>query len=205
MTYIPYIPLTIILNSSSIHYTIFTKANVELKMDEFNPFVVFEAKLDKDRGIIILTIRKQENDNVCFFRFHHQPITCHPEQVQQIIRSNKVTARTKSIKVNVFSFLSHYWNESGQCFEFKGIKLNSTAQQTATIQSARINKEIVLLKRQHTGTGTKQQKHKEKMDTLAKKLQEEETLFQIKRAERIAEVKADFAKSATQNAKMDSN
>lgn len=76
-------------------------------MAEINPFVIFEVRLDIDRGIIILTIRKDEQDNVCFFRFHHQTIDCHPEQVQQIVRSHKLTVRTKSIKVNIYGFLSH--------------------------------------------------------------------------------------------------
>ncbi|KAJ6647755.1 hypothetical protein Bhyg_02978, partial [Pseudolycoriella hygida] len=67
-------------------------------MAEINPFVVFEVRLDKDRGIIILPIRKLEHENVYFFRFHHQQLDCHPEQVQAIVRSHKVTVRTKSIK-----------------------------------------------------------------------------------------------------------
>lgn len=111
-----------------------------------NPFVVFEVKLDKDRGVIILTVRKDENDNVCFFRFHHQPIHCRPEQVQQIIRSHKVMARTKSINVNIFSFLSQYWNDNGNCFEFNGVKLNSNEHEIAKLQNAKVNKEIGLFK-----------------------------------------------------------
>lgn len=168
--------------------------------DNFNPFVVFEVKLDKDRGVIVLTIRKDENDNVWFFRLHHQPIHCHPEQVQQIIRSYKVTARTKSIKVNIFSFLSHYWNENGKCFEFKGVKLNSTEYQIAKLQNAKINKEIGLLKRQ--GTGTKQQKQVEKVDKIKQKIQEEERQFQIIRAKRIEQAKADIDAKKVANTKM---
>lgn len=131
--------------------------------NNLNPFVVFEVKLDKDRCVIVLTIRKDENDNVWFFRFHHQPINCHPEQVQQIIRSHKVTARTKSIKVNILSFFPQYWNDDGKYFEFKGVKLNSTENQIAKLQNAKINKEVGLLKRQQT-SGTKQEKQSENSD-----------------------------------------
>lgn len=45
-----------------------------MPLDDINPFVIFEVKLDKDRGIVVLTIRKEEEDEVHFFRFHHQPL-----------------------------------------------------------------------------------------------------------------------------------
>lgn len=166
-----------------------------------NPFVVFEVKLDKDRGIIIVTIRKEESDNVCFFRFHHQTIDCHPEQVQQIIRSHKITARTKSIKINIYGFVSHYWNINEKYFEFKGVKPNSTNQQIEKLQRAKINKEIGVLKRQETGTN--QGKQMEKMKKLEAKLREDERQFQIIRANRIAQAKADIdAKKSVNDTEM---
>lgn len=162
-------------------------------MDAINPFVVFEVKLDKDRGILVLTIRKEEKDDVCFFRFHHQPLNCHLEQVQQVIRSQKVTARRKSVKVNIYSFFSHYWNEQKKHFEFKGIKLNSTGQQMVDMQERQINKEIRLMNRREAReTVTKEQKEAEKWKKLTEKYAEQEAQFQLRRAKRIAEAVQDI-------------
>lgn len=159
-------------------------------MDEINPFVVLEVKLDKDRGIIVLTIRKEEHDDVCFFRFHHQTLKCYPEQLQQVIRSHNITARTKSVKVNIYGYLSHYWNEEDKCFEFKGVKLNSSKQQLAKVQNYKINKEIASLKRKETVRTNQQEKLKDLKEKNAK-LEEE---FQLERAERIAEATAEIKK-----------
>ncbi len=159
-------------------------------MSEINPFVVFEVKLDKDRGIIVLTIRKEEYDDVWFFRFHHQPLNCHPEQVQQTIRSHNITSRTKSIKVNIYGFLYHYWNEEVESFEFKGVKLNSTTQQLAKVQHRKINKEIAGLKRKETVRKNQQDKL-ELQKELNEKLENE---FQLERAKRIASATAEINK-----------
>lgn len=157
-------------------------------MAEINPFVVFEVKLDKDRGIIVLTIRKYELEDVWFFRFHHQPLKCHPEQLQQVIRSHNITSRTKSVKVNIFGYLSHYWNEEDKCFQFKGVKLNSSKHQLAKAQNCKINKEIASLKRKEAVRTNQQLKLKD-LKEKNEKLEEE---FQLERAKRIKEAKAEI-------------
>ncbi|KAG4079356.1 hypothetical protein HA402_008048 [Bradysia odoriphaga] len=146
--------------------------------------VFFEVRNDKDRGNLVLTIRKEGNADVHFFRFHHQPVKHHPEQIQQIIQQSKPSARTKSIKVDIISFGRQYW--SGTDFEFKGVKLNSTKKQASTVYNRLINKEVGLLKRKKTVEETKQKKIKEKNGKMTRKFQEEESAFQIERARRIA-------------------
>lgn len=159
--------------------------------ESINPFVVFEAKFDKDRGIVILTIRKDEKDDVCFFRFHHQPLSCHPEQLQEFIRSQNITNRTKSVKVNIYSYSAHYWNEEEECFEFKGVKLNSTAQQLAKIHSFKIKKEIGVMKRNEANANRAERK-KADLRKLQEKKKEIEAKFQEERAKRIAEARANL-------------
>lgn len=166
-----------------------------MPLDDINPFVIFEVKLDKDRGIVVLTIRKEEEDEVHFFRFHHQPLNCHPEQLQMAIRSSKVTARTKSFKINIYEYCAHYYNSDKKCFEFKGVKLNSNVQQLKKVLNTRINKEVSLIKRKEADTKGRKEAKMEAMKEKNNKFEEE---FQKERAKRIAEAMTDIKKKKAQ-------
>lgn len=165
-----------------------------MPLNDINPYVVFEVKLEKDRGIVVLTIRKEEEEEVHFFRFHHQPLSCHPEQLQAAIRSNKVTARTKSVTVNIYGYCAHYWNGAKNYFEFKGVQLNSNVQQLRTVMNTRINKEIGVLKRKASG-GTSRKEAE--IEALKEKNDQFEKEFQEERAKRIAAAMADIQKKTT--------
>lgn len=150
-------------------------------MDE-NGLVIFEVRHDIDRGILVLTIRSEEmSHNVHFFKYHHQPIDQHPEQIQDIVRQTKPTSRTKSVVIDISSLLAQYWNVSGEFFEFKGVKLNSTEKQIAKVQERKINKEVGAIKRKQTIETTK----KNKKQAMKDKLASDEAAFQLERAKRI--------------------
>lgn len=147
--------------------------------------VIIEVRNDKDRGNLVMTIRQRGNVNSSFFKYHHQPINQHPEQIQRIVQLSKPTTRIKLIEVEIVQFVSEYWNMSGKFFEFKGVKLNSTDQQVSKVQDRLINKEIGALKRAKTIQDTKGIKKHEKNRQIREKLASDEAQFQIKRAERI--------------------
>lgn len=149
--------------------------------------VVFEVRNDKCRGNIVVTIRPKDCKDVFFFKYHHQPIKQHPEQIQDLVEMSKPTIRTKSIKVNIMPFLSEYWNQTKNVFEFKGVELNSTKQQVLKVHERRINKEIGILKRKKTIEEKKIQARNEENKVILQKLISDEEMFQAKRAERIRE------------------
>lgn len=144
--------------------------------------VLFEIKNDKDRGNLILTVRQNGNDNVWFFKYHHQPISQHPEIVQQIVGASKPTARTKTIRVNIMDFQRQYWN--GKSFEFKGVVLNSMEKEKTEVYNRLINKEVGAKKRKQTIEESKQKK----LEAKKNKLVADEAAFQAERALRIAEL-----------------
>lgn len=155
-----------------------------------NYSVIFEVRNDKDRGNLVLTIRSQEmSDNVHFFKYHHQPINQHPEQIQRVVRQAKPTVRTKSVKIDIISFSAHYWNVSGKFFEFKGVKLDSTEHQLFKVQERRINKDIAATKRKHTIEVSKKQ---DKNQAIREKLARDEENFQLERAKRIKAAMVDM-------------
>lgn len=157
-------------------------------MDE-NSLTVFEVRNDIDRGNLVLTISLEGmSHNVHFFKHHHQPINQHPEQIQRIVRQAKPTTRTKSVKVNITSFLPIYWNVSGKHFEFKGVKLNCTEYQLFKVQETRINKEIGAIKRKKTIEASS----KNKIQSIREKMEIDEEKFQLERAKRIKAAKADL-------------
>lgn len=155
-------------------------------------FVVFEVINDKDRGNLALTIKPHGLDTLFFFKYHHQPIDQHPEQIQRIVQRSKPTSRKKSIKINIMPFLNEYWNVSGKFFEFKSIKLNSTSQQLAKVQERRINKEIGMMKRKNTLKEAKDRKILAENKKIRDKLDEDEAAFQVERARRIAAAMKDM-------------
>lgn len=154
--------------------------------------VVLEVRNDKDRGNLVVTIRKLESEDVYFFKHHHQPINKHPEQIQRLVELSKPTTRTKSINVNIMAFVTQYFNVSKLAFEFKGVKLNSSNQQVSKVFNLRINKEIGILKRKQTIANTKEEKLAEKNRKILEKLASDEARFQAERAERIVTAMADM-------------
>lgn len=151
---------------------------------EMDYSAVFEVRNDKDRGVLVLTIRWEEADfNVHFFKYQHQPIAQHPEQIQSIVRLAKPKTRTKSVRVNIVSFAAIYWNVSAKFFEFKGLKLDSNENQVARAQEIRINKEVGIIKRKITSEVSK----KNKDEAVREKLVSDERKFQLERAKRIKE------------------
>lgn len=149
-------------------------------------FVFFEIRNDKDRGNLILTVRRQEGDEVCFFKYHHQAINQHPEQMQQIVLSSKPTTRTKTIRVDIMGFIRNYWN--GTSFEFKGVQMNTTRKQSAKIYERLLNKDVGKMKRKETIAESKQKKVEANNKKIRDKLQEDEAKFQAERAKRLAEL-----------------
>lgn len=148
--------------------------------------------LEVDRGNLVVTIRALNSQNVFFFKYHHQPIDQHPEQVQHLVRLSKPTIRTKSIKVDIQSFITQYYNVSEKVFEFRGVPLNSTNQQVSKVMDRRINKEVGILKRKKTVEERKDAKTAEKNKKFLEKLASDEAKFQEERAKRIAAAKADM-------------
>lgn len=149
--------------------------------------VFFEVRNDKDRGNLILTIRREEApDIIAFFKYHHQAINQHPEQVQQIVGQSKPTTRTKTIKVDVLGFIRQYWD--GAYFEFKGVKLITTENQSARVYSRLVNKEVGKIKQKQTIAESKEKKLEEKNKKIRQGLASAEAKFQQERAKRIAEV-----------------
>lgn len=156
-------------------------------------FVFFEVRNDKNRGNLVLTIRSAEKlEDVHFFRYHHQTLDQHPEQMQNIVQRAGPTIRTKSIKVDIFPFLIQYWNLTGKFFEFKGVKLNSSEQQVSMVYERRIKKEVGIIKRKKTILNSKEQKLAKKNQQMLAKLQSDEQKFQVERAERIRVARADM-------------
>lgn len=163
--------------------------NFKPKMSEAqeeNAAVLFEIRNDKDRGTLILTVRKNGDDTVFFFKYHHQPINQHPEIMQRIVGESKPTTRTKTIKVNIMDFLRQYWN--GTSFEFKGVVMNSTAAEKSKVFNRLLNKEIGAKKRKQTIEESKQKKLEEKNAKVRSKWTQDEAEFQAERAMRIAEL-----------------
>lgn len=155
--------------------------------------VFFEVRNDKDRGNLILTVRPQQiSGNVNFFRYNHQPIDQHPEQMRLIVKHSNPTMRTKTIKVDIMPFLIQYWNFADSFFEFKGVKMNNTEQQISIVQNRRTNKEVAQIKRRKTIQDSKQRKVVDKNLQIVQKLQSDEEKFQIERAERIRAATADM-------------
>lgn len=148
--------------------------------------VLFEIRNDKDRGNLILTVRRVDEDNVWFFQYQHQPITQHPENVQEIVRTSKPSLRTKTIKVNITDFIRHYWN--GKSFEFKAVQLNSSGKQIAKVYERLANKEVGAAKRNITMKESKEKKLEEKNNKLREKRQKDEAAFQVEKAKRITEL-----------------
>lgn len=153
--------------------------------------VVLEVRNDKDRGNLVVTITPDQGA-VHFFKYHHQPLGQHPEQIQQLVQMSKPTIRTKSIKIDIMPFLSEYWNVSKNVLEFKGVSLNSATQQVLKVEDRRINKEIGIMKRKKTIQETKEAKKVEKRSKILQKLEADETKFQEERARRIREAMADM-------------
>lgn len=132
--------------------------------------IVLQVRYDKELGILILTIRKEENETTYHFKQHHQVLRRHPIQVQELIKRSKPTARIKSVTIDALPFLRQYWN--GKTFEFMGAKLNTAEDENAKVYDRLLNKEI----------GTKK-----RLATIkAKKLAKDELAFQEKRAQRLA-------------------
>lgn len=162
--------------------------------DNVKYLVKFEVRNDKDRGILVLTISLEEMSyNVHFFKYHHQPIDQHPEQIQRIVRHARPTTRTKSVVVDITSFSALYWNVSGGFFEFKGIKLDSSENQILKAQKTRINKEVGAIKRKQTIEAKK----KDKQEAIREKLARDEAEFQLERARRIKEAVQDKMETDT--------
>lgn len=106
----------------------------------------FGVRNDKNRGLLVETI-EAENGDIYFFQFRDQPIERHCEQLQNIVRSEKVK-RSKNISVNISPFIHEYY--LGRVVQFKGTKLNSVSQQVQKVQQITINKEIGAMKRKNT-------------------------------------------------------
>lgn len=155
-------------------------------------FVFLEIRNDKDRGNLILTITPEELSAVSFFDYQHQPVSRHPEQIQEIVRKAKPTTRTKSIRVDIMPFLSQYYNVAGKFFEFKARKMNSTEQQNSQVRTMRLNKEIGALKRKRTVAELKEQRIIEKNRKIREEMAKDEEKFQQERAERLAAVRNDM-------------
>lgn len=154
--------------------------------EKLTAYVFFEIRNDKDRGNLILTARRYEDNDVCFFNYHHQAINQHPEQMQQIVALSKPTTRTKTIRVDIMGFLRNYWN--GTSFEFKGVQMNTTQLQSAKVYKRLLNKEVGIMKRKETIAESKQKKVEEKKKKIAEKLQKAEAAFQEEQAKRLADL-----------------
>ncbi len=95
--------------------------------------VVLQIRNDKERGILVLTIRQADSDVVFFFKPHHQPLRQHPIQVQEIVKRSNPTARTKTLTL-----------------EFMGVVLSSTDDQSKKTYNRLLNKEVGAIKRKET-------------------------------------------------------
>lgn len=154
--------------------------------------VVLNVLNDKDRGNLVISIRKSDNEDTYFFKYDHQPLAKHPEQIQHLVRTSKPTTRAKSITVNIMDFITQYCNLTSGMFEFRGVKLNSTSQQVATVIDRRINKELGIMKRKKTIADGKAAKVDEKNRKIREKLLSDEAAFQQERARRIVEAMANM-------------
>lgn len=83
--------------------------------------VVFGVRLDKNRGVLIETL-KHKNDVLLYFKHHDQPLDKHCEQVQSIVRSANVK-RSKKVKVDLSRF-SHEYRCAENDVWFKANKLS---------------------------------------------------------------------------------
>lgn len=148
---------------------------------------LLKVRNDKDRGNVIISIEKLGSSDICFFKYHNQTLDQHPEQIQQLVRTSKPTTRIKTIKVDIMDFITEYYNVSGDFFEFKGVKLNSTSQQVSKVIDRRIKKQIGIMKRKKTIAEGKAAKVEEKKRKIMEKLRSDEAKFQEERARRIVD------------------
>jgi hypothetical protein len=167
------------LDISNYHLT----KTIDIMAEPFRAIGTFGIRNDKYRGLLVETFESQ-NGNVYFFKYQHQPIHIHCEQMQNIVRAANIT-RAKKIKVDITSFLHEYYRKEDDTFYFKANKLNSANDQVQKVQHMRINKEIGIAKRKNTIADNKQSKIVEKNTKLLAKLAEDEKNFQKERIERI--------------------
>lgn len=148
--------------------------------------VILKVTNHKELGILILSICQAGSDSISYFKPYQQPLRKHPEEIREIVKNANPTSRKKSIKVDISDFLREYWN--GTEFEFKGVKLKSTEEQTQMVYQRLMNKELGAVKRKHTIEENKKRKAEEVDQKLREKRLKAEELFQSERAFRIAEV-----------------
>lgn len=141
--------------------------------------VIFGVRYSKDRGILIETI-STINEEV-FFKFHHQPLNRHCEQVQNLIRAANVK-RAKKVTMDITMFSYEYFQNN--TFMFKGTALKSEKSQIGQVCDLILNKEIGALKRRNTITANKAKNIQE----MNAKMEAAEIDFQNKRARRIHEL-----------------
>lgn len=148
--------------------------------------IVLQVRNDKERGILVLTIRQVQNETLYFFKPHHQPLRQHPSQVQEIVKRSSPTTRTKSVTFDAITFLRQYWN--GTTFEFMGVILTSTDDQVSKTYSRLLNKEVGAIKRKEVIATKKQEKAAAELKKRTDKLFRDEQAFQVERARRIHEL-----------------
>lgn len=64
---------------------------------------VFHVRNHKTRGLIIESIKVLGSDDIHFFRYHHQPIHHHVEQVRNKILSTKII-REAEVEIDIKEF-----------------------------------------------------------------------------------------------------
>lgn len=85
-------------------------------------------------------------------------------------------------------FIHEYFQMGNETVVFKGNNLNSTTQQVKKVQEQAMNKEIRLIKRQHTIADKKEATTDQKNARLSLELTVHEENFQLDRARRISEL-----------------
>lgn len=156
-------------------------------MDLLRLPVIFEVRNDKDRGLLIESLKAPDSD-VYFFKRDDQPLRRHCEQMQIIVRKANVL-RSKKLKVDLSEFIHEYYRSADKSIVFRATKLKSVTQQIEKVHEMTINKEVGVMKRKSTIAQNKEAKIAEKQEKILAKMKENEEKFQVERKKRIDEFK----------------
>ncbi len=149
--------------------------------------VIFEVRNDKDRGLLIESLKAPDSD-VYLFKRDDQPLRRHCEQMQIIVRKANVL-RSKKLKVDLSEFIHEYYRSADKSIVFRATKLKSVTQQIEKVHEMTINKELGVMKRKSTLAQNKAAKIAEKQEKILAKIKENEEKFQAERKKRIDEFK----------------
>lgn len=157
--------------------------------------VQFSVRNSKDQGILIESLATRHD--VFFFKSHDQPLNCHSEQVQNLIKAANVK-RVKSVTIDIAAFSFEYIRNDK--ITFRGKELNSVNKRIFKLCDVRINNEFGSLKRKMVMAADKSRKIAEKNAQITETMETAEILFQNQRAKRIHEMFGELARQSSQGA-----